>query len=51
MSGRARLSPLGKAPLHLDLQLRGLPLLDGVEFVKTLDEQKVSNLFDYGERV
>ena len=39
------------ASLHFDLELGGLPLLDRVEFIETLDEQKVSDLFDHGERV
>lgn len=38
-------------PLHFDLELRGLPLLDGMELIETLDEQKVSDLFDHGQRV
>jgi hypothetical protein len=39
MTGRARPSLREDAPLHLDLELGGLPLLDRVEFIQPLDEQ------------
>jgi hypothetical protein len=39
------------ASLHLDLELRGLPFLDGVELIETLDKQKLSDLLDHRERV
>jgi hypothetical protein len=51
MTGRARPSLREDAPLHLDLELGGLPLLDRLELIETFDEQKVSDLFDHGERV
>jgi hypothetical protein len=44
--------PLRKdAPLHLDLKLSCLPLLDGMKFIEAFDEQKISNLFNYRERI